>query len=122
MCCHPLIDFHPQTTASLRNNPCNHPLTHRYQFGAFSPVFRTHGCRNGPSEPDSGACKPAQGSCGFNEVWSYGSDTQPLLEKYVRLRSDVLKPYIMELDKNVSTDGVPTMRPLAYEFPTDKVT
>ena len=39
-----------------------------YQFGLFCPVFRTHGCRNGPSEPDVAPCKPAQGSCGFNEV------------------------------------------------------
>ena len=131
-----------------------------YQFGAFCPVFRTHGCRAGPSEPNTEECSPAQGSCGFNEIWSYGNDTQgarpltsffvaiaccrhavPLslpasrwphltrahvpacpavmLEKMVRLRSEVIKPYIQELDKNVSRSGVPTMRPLSYEFPAD---
>jgi alpha-D-xyloside xylohydrolase len=89
-----------------------------YQFGCFSPVFRTHGCRKGPSEPDTDACRPAQGSCGFNEIWSYGADTQVLLEKYVRLRA-TLKPYLQELNHNVSAQGVPTMRPLAYEFPAD---
>ena len=89
-----------------------------YQFGCFSPVFRTHGCRQGPSEPDDGACTPAQGSCGFNEVWSYGDATQALLEAYVRLRA-TLKPYLRELGRNVSARGVPTMRPLAYEFPSD---
>ena len=41
-----------------------------YQFGAFCPVFRTHGCRQGPSEPNTEACNPAQNSCGFNEIWS----------------------------------------------------
>ena len=30
-----------------------------YQFGLFSPIFRTHGCRNGPSEPLTPAtCMP----------------------------------------------------------------
>ena len=68
-----------------------------YQFGAFSPVFRTHGCRSGPSEPNTKQCTPAQGSCGFYEIWSYGSATQVMLEKMVRLRSEVIKPYIKEL-------------------------
>ena len=91
-----------------------------YQFGAFSPVFRTHGCRAGPSEPNTPQCHPAQGSCGYNEIWSYGNDTQVMLEKMVRLRSTVLKPYIQELSRNVTARGVPTMRPLAFEFPADK--
>jgi alpha-D-xyloside xylohydrolase len=90
-----------------------------YQFGALCPVFRTHGCRSGPSEPNTKECAPAQGSCGYNEIWSYGNDTQVMLEKMVRLRSEVIKPYIQELDRNVSSSGVPTMRPLAYEFPSD---
>ena len=51
-------------------------------------------------------------------MWSYGSDTQAILEKYVRLRSTLI-PYIKELDKNVTSYGAPTMRPLAYEFPDD---
>ena len=96
-------------------------LARRYEFGLFSPVFRTHGCRAGPSEADTGlpGCRPAQGSCGFNEIWSYGNDTQALLERLVRMRSALLLPYIRELDANVTARGVPTMRPLAYEFPGD---
>ena len=88
----------------------------RYEFGLFCPVFRTHGCRNGPSEPDEDPCRPAQGSCGGNEVWSYGAAAQPLLEKLVRARADTLLPYIKELAANVSARGVPTMRPLWWEF------
>ena len=90
-----------------------------YQFGLFCPVFRTHGCRAGPSEPDTPQCRPAQGSCGFNEVWSYGAATQVLLEKYVRRRA-TMRPYLRELARNVTTSGVPTMRPLSYEFPADE--
>ena len=90
------------------------------QFGAFSPIFRTHGCRLGPSEPDTDKCKPAQNSCGFNEIWSYGNDTETLLVKMVEFLSRVLKPYIQALDASVTKFGVPTMRPLAYEFPSTR--
>merc|ERR1712216_1003695 len=41
-----------------------------------------------------------------------------MLEKYIRVRAK-LKPYITELAMNVTANGVPTMRPLAYEFPGD---
>jgi len=34
-------------------------------------------------------------------------------------RANVLKPYIAQLARNVSAEGVPTMRPLWYEFPED---
>jgi len=93
-----------------------------YEFGLFSPVFRTHGCRNGPAEPDADPCHPQQNSCGFNEVWSYGDDVQVVLEKFVRSRHDVLLPYIKELDANVTSRGVPTMRPLWWEFGGDAAT
>ena len=53
-------------------------------------------------------------------MWSYGPDVQKLLERYVKLRATRLLPYIKELASNVTLKGVPTMRPLAYEFPTDK--
>jgi alpha-D-xyloside xylohydrolase len=51
-------------------------------------------------------------------VWSYGAQTQVHLSKYIRLRA-TLKPYIAELAKNVSEQGVPTVRPLWWEFPDD---
>ena len=86
-----------------------------YEFGLFSPVFRTHGCRNGPSEPDVPPCTPSQGSCGENEVWSYGAPTQVKLEALVRARVG-LQPYVAELAVNVSRFGVPTLRPLWWEF------
>jgi alpha-D-xyloside xylohydrolase len=46
-------------------------------------------------------------------VWSYGPETQVILEKYIRLRA-TMKPYIAELAVNVTKSGVPTMRPLWY--------
>ena len=89
-----------------------------YQFGCFCPVFRTHGCRNGPSEPDVSPCVNVHRSCGENEVWSYGNATQKILSKYIRLRAE-MKPYVQDLVANVTKSGVPTMRPLAFAFPSD---
>lgn len=94
-----------------------------YQFGCFCPVFRTHGCRKGEANPEpknaSYPCEMDAKSCGENEVWSYGPSTQVMLEKYIRLRH-ALKPYIQNLAENVTSRGVPTMRPLWYEFPDDE--
>ena len=102
-----------------------------YQFGAVSPIFRTHGCRAGQAEvlPNSSQCMHAdgmapqgpQGSCGPNEVWSYGESVEPLLTAIIRFRNDVLAPYILELGQNVSrlSSGVPTVRSLWWEFPDD---
>ena len=44
---------------------------------------------------------------------------QVLLERYVRVRAERLAPYIAALAANVSARGVPTMRPLWWEFPND---
>ena len=86
---------------------------------APQPVFRTHGCRQGPSEPQVAPCTHVAGSCGSNEIWAYGNATQALLSDLIRFRASVLKPYIAALAANVSAEGVPTMRPLWYEFPQD---
>jgi alpha-D-xyloside xylohydrolase len=109
-------------SAQLDNTPYMRELIVRwYQFGLFCPVFRTHGCRKDP-DPDTtvGKCQPKQRSCGPNEVWSYGNETQAILSKYILARAEILKPYIQELDKNVTARGVPTMRPLWWEFPADE--
>ena len=102
-----------------------------YQFGAVSPIFRTHGCRAGQAEvlPVDSPCMHAegmkpqgpQGSCGANEVWSYGPTVEPILTGIIRFRNDILAPYILELGINVSKYGVPTVRPLWWDFPADAV-
>ena len=90
-----------------------------YQFGLFCGVFRTHGCRHGGAEPEVPPCIHVAGSCGPNEPWSYGAATEALLGAMIRFRATVLQPYIAELARNVSAEGVPTMRPLWFEFPGD---
>ena len=43
---------------------------------------------------------------------------QAILERYIRVRAS-LAPYILELARNVTARGVPTLRPLWYEFALD---
>jgi alpha-D-xyloside xylohydrolase len=71
-----------------------------YEYGVFQPNFRTHGTR-----PQ-------------NEVWSYGKQAEPILEKYLRLRY-ALMPYIYSLAHTTHTTGAPFMRPLFMDFPDD---
>ena len=74
--------------------------TRWFQYAAFLPIFRTHGSR------------PA------NEVWSYGKQAEPILEKYLRLRYQLM-PYIYSLGYQTWLTGAPFMRALPLDFPND---
>jgi alpha-D-xyloside xylohydrolase len=74
--------------------------TRWFQYAAFLPIFRTHGSR------------PA------NEVWSYGKEAEPILEKYLRLRYQLM-PYIYSLGYRTWLTGAPFMRALPLDFPND---
>jgi alpha-D-xyloside xylohydrolase len=74
--------------------------TRWFQYAAFLPIFRAHGSR------------PA------NEVWSYGSQAEPILEKYLRLRYQLM-PYIYSLGYQTWLTGAPYMRALFMDFPND---
>jgi alpha-D-xyloside xylohydrolase len=78
--------------------------TRWFEYAAFLPIFRAHGSR------------PA------NEVWSYGHEAEPILEKYLRLRYQLM-PYIYSLGFDAWRSGAPFMRALPLAFPGDaKVT
>ena len=62
--------------------------TRWFQYATFLPIFRTHGSR------------PA------NEVWSYGKQAEPILEKYLRLRYELM-PYIYSLGYQTWQTGAP---------------
>jgi alpha-D-xyloside xylohydrolase len=74
--------------------------TRWFQYATFLPIFRTHGSR------------PA------NEVWSYGRAAEPILEKYLRLRYELM-PYIYSLGYRNWQTGAPIMRALPLDFPND---
>jgi alpha-D-xyloside xylohydrolase len=74
--------------------------TRWFEYGAFLPIFRAHGSRL------------------YNEVWSYGKQAEPILEKYLRLRYQLL-PYIYSLGYQTYQTGAPFMRALFMDFPDD---
>ena len=71
-----------------------------FEFGTFLPTMRTHGTRT------------------YNEVWSYGPQAEPILEKYLRLRYSLM-PYLYSLAWQTHQTGAPFMRALWMDFPDD---
>ncbi len=74
--------------------------TRWFEYGAFQPNFRSHGSRK------------------QNEVWSYGKQAEPILEKYLRLRYQLM-PYIYSLGRMTNQTGAPFMRGLFMDFGSD---
>jgi alpha-D-xyloside xylohydrolase len=74
--------------------------TRWFEYGAFLPIFRAHGSRL------------------YNEVWSYGKQAEPILEKYLKLRYQLM-PYIYSLGYGTYQTGAPYMRALFMDFPHD---
>jgi len=75
--------------------------TRWFEYATFLPVFRAHGSRR------------------YNEVWSYGKQAEPILEKYLKLRYSLL-PYIYSLGYETYQTGAPYMRALFMDFPDDR--
>jgi alpha-D-xyloside xylohydrolase len=74
--------------------------TRWFQYATFLPIFRTHGSRL------------------QNEVWSYGKQAEPILEKYLKLRYQLM-PYIYSLGYKSWKTGAPFLRALPLDFPND---
>jgi alpha-D-xyloside xylohydrolase len=74
-----------------------------YQYGVFTPVFRTHGCRAN------------------NEAWTIGGDAYRHIRAAMMLR-ERLRPYVMEQMRLASARGTPPMRPLCFDFEGDPAT
>ncbi len=74
--------------------------TRWFEYAAFLPIFRSHGSRK------------------ENEVWSYGRQAEPILEKYLKLRYAFL-PYLYALEYHTEQTGAPIMRALFMDFPAD---
>jgi alpha-D-xyloside xylohydrolase len=73
-----------------------------FQFGAFCPIFRSHG-----SETP-------------REIWEFGDFTEPMIRfDHLRYR---LMPYIYSLAWQVTSRGYTMMRGLPMDFPADKNT
>jgi alpha-D-xyloside xylohydrolase len=75
--------------------------TRWYQFGVFSPIFRTHGHRSNDT----------------NEIFSYGAQT-PTLIAYDKLRYRLL-PYIYSLAWRVTNEDYTIQRALVMDWRTN---
>ena len=94
-------------------------LVRWFQFGAFCPVMRLHGCRQ-PSTPIiNRAGEEREGTGADNEVWSFGEEAYPILVKFIQLR-ELLRDYTRALMRQAHESGDPVIRALFYEFPDDK--
>jgi len=85
------------------NDPAYQELYARwFEFGAFCPVFRSHGHRD------------------HNEIWTYDR-VEPILLKYDRLRYRLM-PYIYSLAWKVADEDYTLQRPLVMDFRSDAKT
>ncbi len=85
------------------NQPAYQELYARwFEYGAFCPIFRTHGHRD------------------HNELWSYDR-VYPTLLTFDRLRYRLL-PYIYSLAWKVTSEDATIQRPLVMDFSEDRAT
>jgi len=87
----------------------NELLVRWYQFGAFCPIFRTHGHRQ-PSEEN----EICGGGGGPNEVWTY--QHADIITKIIMLRESI-RPYVEFHLRMAHLTGTPITRPMVYDFP-----
>jgi len=77
-------------------------LTKWIEIGAFNPMYRDHSTK---------------GSL-MQEVWVHGDKQEAIRRRYIETRYRLL-PYIYTLAEEASRTGLPMMRPIFLEFPTD---
>lgn len=76
------------------------------QYGAFLPMFRSHG------------------TDASREIWRFGEEGTPFYDaiaKYIRLRYQLI-PYIYSLAAQVTLSSYSLMRAVALDYPKDKAT
>jgi alpha-D-xyloside xylohydrolase len=92
--------YWPLSTGASMTTPEYQDLYARwFEFGAFCPMFRTHGHRD------------------HNEIWTYDK-VEPVLATYDKLRYRML-PYIYSLAWKVTHDDYTLQRPLVMDWRTD---
>jgi alpha-D-xyloside xylohydrolase len=90
-----------------------------FQWGTFCPVMRLHGDRE-PRQAQVGTTGGATCCSGAaNEVWSYGEKVYETCKEHLKLRES-MRSYTRGLMEEAHVKGTPVMRPLFYEFPSDK--
>jgi alpha 1,3-glucosidase len=99
------ISFSGADVGGFFGNPEPELLVRWYQLGAFYPFFRGH----------------AHHDTKRREPWLFGERNTELMREAIRTRYTLL-PYFYTLFREANTTGVPVVRPLWMEFPSDKST
>ena len=86
-----------------------------FQFGAFCPIFRLHGDRGGPTDPDKCGAHDGHDGYGYNEAWSFGEEAYTSISGTMALR-DTLRPYVQTQLDLASSEGTPVLRPMVFDF------
>jgi alpha-glucosidase len=73
-----------------------------FEVGSFSPFFRSHVATGAPAQ----------------EPWSFGSEVESVARRMLALRYALL-PYWYQALVAATRTGVPVVRPLWFEFPSD---
>jgi alpha-glucosidase len=73
------------------------------QLGVFSPFCRNHTANGTPNQ----------------EPWEFGPEVEEISRRFISFRY-MLLPYLYDTTREASLTGVPIMRPLVLEFPTDE--
>lgn len=97
------ITFSGADIGGFFGNPEPELLVRWYQLGAYYPFFRGH----------------AHHDTKRREPWLFGERNTELMRDAIRTRY-MLLPYFYTLFREANTTGVPVMRPLWMEFPTDE--
>ncbi|MGU7886044.1 glycoside hydrolase family 31 protein [Streptococcus suis] len=89
-----------------------------FQFATFTPILRMHGDRqpHTPSIGKSGGGIRTSGAS--NEIWSFGEKVEQILTKFLHIR-EILLPYLTVIYTECHLTGLPLMRPLFLEFPSE---
>ena len=85
---------------------CSAELLSRWvQMGAFTPLFRNHSAMGTRDQ----------------EPWAFDKETEDINRKYIKLRYKFL-PYIYDVMRETEESGAPVIRPLLFNYQSDKNT
>ncbi|KAK7282257.1 hypothetical protein RIF29_10900 [Crotalaria pallida] len=99
------VSFSGADVGGFFGNPEPELLVRWYQVGAFYPFFRAH----------------AHHDTKRREPWLFGERNTELIKDAIHVRYALL-PYFYTLFREANTTGVPVIRPLWMEFPSDEAT
>ena len=85
------------------HGPSPELFTRWLQVGVFSPFMRVHAELGSPDK----------------EPWSFGREREAINKRAIELRYELL-PYIYNVMQQAGETGVPAMRPLFLEYPSDE--